>query len=435
VLSIGEMARGPGQDLGLTGVVSVLPLTLSGAAGATQVQFTLSYNPALLNVQGLADGNLPAGATTQIDLSVRGQLSVTVNSATPLGASVVLGKLLATLPDTAPYGAKSLLHWVSATVDQGTVAVRRDDGMLVVAYLGDASGDGSLSSLDFQRLNRVLLRQDSGLGAWPLVDPLLLGDIDRNGLLTSTDAMKVALQAGGVAQKDIAPIPARMAPLSFAGADPVVSLGQASVQAGSEVRVPVLIDTAADLQSVVLTLSYDTQQLRLLGVEGATLTAGFTAQLTPLGQGQVRLDASSALPLLEGSGVLFWLRFGALPGATVGTTALDLISARLNDSWLTLNPAPQAGADATDGQIHVLRALPGPTAAQGSATLSASGDDDEDNNSAAARPLLDFKRSGQRGFALGGQRGSLWLNDWLAAPETGNKAKQWSISTKAPTVH
>jgi hypothetical protein len=362
-------------------------------------------------------------------------MKVLVTSPTSLGASVVLGNLLATVLPGAPYGAKALLSFVDVQIDQGSVPVRRDDGLVAIGYLGDASGDGSLSSLDYQRTNRLLLGQDSGLGAWPLIDPILLTDVDRNGRLTAADSLKILLQASGTPQKDIPPIPAGLPSLTFAGADPVISLGSATGLAGREALVPVCIDTAADLQSVVLTLDFDASRLRLKGVEGTALTAGFTARLTSPAVGRAMLDASAALPLDSGSGTLFWLRFEVLASAEPGGVPIDLVSARLNDTWLTLNPAPRIGPDITDGRVLVL-ATGTPAAAwatAGTGPAAVHGEDDEPSSS--ERPMLDFKRSASRGFTLGGSRHSLWLNDWIAEPAASSAARSWSITGKRPTVH
>jgi parallel beta-helix repeat protein len=437
VLGIGDAARGPGQAFNLVSAATMLPITLTGAAGATQVQFSLHHDPSLLTVQGLSGGTLPVGSSLTVDTTNPGVMVVTIASRTPLGASVVIGDLIAQVPAGAAYGAKDLLHFSDVVIDGGLVPVRADDGLAVVGYLADTSGDGSISSLDFQRANRVLLRQDSGFGAWPLVDPLLLADIDRNGVLTGADAMKIALQAAGTAQKDIPAIPAGMPALSFAGIDPVVSLGSVTAAAGEMVRVPVLIDSAADLQSVVLGLRYDPAQVQLVGIDGTALTADFSAQVVRVSAGEVRIDASAAQALAGGSGELFWLRFLVAPSAT-GSVTLDLASARLNDTWLTLNPAPLPGADPTDGRINVLAASPvalppAPTAA--AAGSPASDEERDDGASLQDRPVLDFKRGAGRGFALGAAKPNLWLNKWLAEPGNAGGANHWTISGKRPTVH
>ncbi|HEY8555304.1 MAG TPA: hypothetical protein VIL43_12295, partial [Burkholderiales bacterium] len=65
----------------------------------------------------------------------------------------------------------------------------------VIAFPGDATGEGLYSSLDAQRIQRVALRLDSGFGAYPLIDPLLVGDVNGTGRLESFDALLVQRKA------------------------------------------------------------------------------------------------------------------------------------------------------------------------------------------------------------------------------------------------
>jgi len=208
VLGIGEIARGPGQALANPAAAQVFPLTLDNAAGATQVSFTLRYDPALLNVTGLEGGSLPAGSTVTLDLSAPGQMKVTIAASSPLAAGrIVLGNLTATVPTTASYGAVQLLSFTGMQIDGGTKPVKADAGLHVVAYLGDANGDRGYSTDDSGRIQRVATRADSGFAAWPLLDPLLLGDISGNGLIQANDAAKLNLHMGGTPQKEIPAIP------------------------------------------------------------------------------------------------------------------------------------------------------------------------------------------------------------------------------------
>ena len=358
VLAVGEVARGPGQTLANPAAAYNFPIVLNNAAGAKRVDFTLNYNPNLLTVTGFSGGVLPTGSTVTVDTSTAGQLHVSVLSPTAfVTGTIVLGNLEASVPITAVYGAKDLLHFSAVSLDSGVRLVHSDDGLHIVAFVGDTSGDGSYTTLDFQRFQRVLLKQDSGFGAWPLVDPVIIGDIDHNGLLQSVDALKLAYQVGGTNQKDIPAIPAGLPPMVFAGADPSVTLGSVTAAAGSQAIVPVNIDTAAGLQSVQLTIRYDASALTLMGVEKTALSANFLYFVTHTTPGELVIDATSVAPLIGGSGVLFNLDFAVAP-AVQGTVAIDFVSARLNDTWLTVNPAPSAGLDPSDGVINVLTTSP-----------------------------------------------------------------------------
>ncbi|WP_243655779.1 RHS repeat-associated core domain-containing protein [Roseateles saccharophilus] len=248
-LSVGEIARGPGQSLAIPAVNYGFPVVLDGAAGATRVAFTLQYDPSLLQVSGLSAGALPAGSSVQTDTSTPGLMRVTIQAGAPLPTGrIVLGRLDATVPMTAPYRTDGLLHLTNLQLDGGARAMIGADGVLAVGYIGDASGDMAYSKLDFTLMNRVLLNQDSGFGAWPLVDPTVIGDIDRNGVLQSADAMKLALQIAGIPQKDIPQIPT--ASSATPSANPAtgasaVALGGPSVPAAVTVQATPISPTAS----------------------------------------------------------------------------------------------------------------------------------------------------------------------------------------------
>ncbi len=208
-LAIGEIARGPGQAINLPATGTGLPITLANAAGATRVEFTLHYDAALMNVSGVINGaGLPAGSTLSADLSVAGQVKVSVVLGAPLGAGVVeLVRLQAAVPFGVPYGARQVLDLRDVSVNDGAIAVRDDDGLHVVAYIGDTNGSQSYSTLDVQRLQRVVTQADSGFGAYPLVDPTVIGDVNASGNLTSLDATRLQQKVTGVDRPEIPDIP------------------------------------------------------------------------------------------------------------------------------------------------------------------------------------------------------------------------------------
>ena len=210
VLAIGDLARGPGQDINLPVGSAGLPITLSNAAGATQVVFTLRFDAALIGFVGAASGaGLPAGSTLSVDLSVAGQVRVEITTTAPLGAGTLeLVRLQAGVQTAAPYGAAEVLDLTDISINGGAIAARGDDGVHVVAYLGDVDGNRAYTLQDVTRLQRLITKADSGFGAFPLIDPLLLGDVNASGTLTSLDAARLQQQAGGTSRPEFPPIPA-----------------------------------------------------------------------------------------------------------------------------------------------------------------------------------------------------------------------------------
>ena len=105
VLSLGEIARGPGQALNPANVDTGFPVRISNAVGVTSVSFTLRYDPALLNISAVT--GVLADATVE---GPPGDLTIRISGLSGLGAAAVdLVRLVASVPATAPYGIKQIL--------------------------------------------------------------------------------------------------------------------------------------------------------------------------------------------------------------------------------------------------------------------------------------------------------------------------------------
>jgi hypothetical protein len=111
-------------------------------------------------------------------------------------------------------------------------------------------------------------------------------------------------------------------------------------------------------------------------------------------------------------GSLLQLQFRVAAGAS-GTLRVDLVEATLNETRLTLNPAPQLGADPTDGTIRVN--APDQTVTP----LAAFAPDTAVTSNVALSPLIDFN-SRFNGFAFKAGDNKGWLGDWL----TDSKVKK-----------
>jgi hypothetical protein len=111
------------------------------------------------------------------------------------------------VPLSAAYGQAEVLALRNVEVNQGAIATRADDGLHVVAQLGDANGNQGLDADDVTRIQRVIVRSDSGFDAHRLIDPLRLADVNRDGRLSTLDAALVARAVSGVSVPAIPPIP------------------------------------------------------------------------------------------------------------------------------------------------------------------------------------------------------------------------------------
>jgi beta-glucanase (GH16 family) len=214
VLWVPATADGPGQPLSAPGQNQAgggYPIYLSDTTGAvTNVQVTLNYNPALLIVTGASGAGFSLlGASTpgHAVLEYSGPALPTGNK-TPIGfiaASVPGG----TAASPMPYKAQDLLHLSAIALNGGAVPAVGGDALHLVAYVGDADGNGAYSSNDAVLITRVSLQTDTGFTAYSLVDPVIVADTDGSGFVPADAALQVNEASVGLptANLPIPPIP------------------------------------------------------------------------------------------------------------------------------------------------------------------------------------------------------------------------------------
>lgn len=195
ILSIVDFARGAKQEVNLPSLVGPprgIPVTLTSiSAGTTSVTFSLRYNPNLLRVTGVAIGSSLAAGSSATVSGVNGAIQVQVSSLNPLPVGThEIVKLLSYVPATAlslrpALPGAHVLELSNATGNGNTL--RTDSGIHVAAYFGDTNGDNRYSSLDAQRVGRVFMGIDANFGAYKQIDPLILGDVNGDGVLSAAD--------------------------------------------------------------------------------------------------------------------------------------------------------------------------------------------------------------------------------------------------------
>jgi Glycosyl hydrolase family 76 len=196
VLWLPDTAEGPGQALNAPGMNRAgggYPVYLGDGTGSvTDVQATLTYNPALLTVTPSSTATfsvtVPSAGTALLHYS---------GPALARGSQTPIGFLTAMVPtgtasSPVPYKATDLLHLSAVTINQGAIPVATSDGLHLVAYVGDADGNGSYSSSDAVLITRAVLRTDSGFAAYGLVDPVIVADTDGSGFLPADAALQVS---------------------------------------------------------------------------------------------------------------------------------------------------------------------------------------------------------------------------------------------------
>jgi hypothetical protein len=120
-----------------------------------------------------------------------------------------------------------------------------------------------------------------------------------------------------------------------------------SVNPGASITIPVNINDATGVESVDLTISYNTALVDLTAVSNGTLTGAFTVTPNindPIGT--VTISLFGTAPIANGSGSIVQLTFSAPNGIPNGSsTVLDLVSASINEGAIAVS--------LTDGSLTI----------------------------------------------------------------------------------
>jgi hypothetical protein len=334
VVWVPATADGPGQPLSAPGMNQAgggYPVYLNDNTGTvTSVTFTFNYDPALLTVTGATSNGNIAGSTFSYDaaLSTPGHavLEYTGGSADPTqlrGGQVALGFITASVPggtmaSPMPYKAKDLLTLTGLTVSgtDGPISAVTSGALHLVAYVGDADGNGSYSSNDAVLITRTALQADSGFTAFPLVDPVIVADTDGSGFLAADVALQVNEAGVGVATANLPspPIPAGVSFQPIANnVDPSLTLASDPRANDGTMTVVVNIDDAHPAGSTGLTeahlaLTYDPRAFTVSAADvhlGSMLAEGSGWSIVPTidqTTGQIAIALSSATPISSSAG-------------------------------------------------------------------------------------------------------------------------------------
>jgi hypothetical protein len=370
ILSLPDFARGPDGAHNIqipndTG--HGIPVTLTNAAAVSAATFTLNYNPALLTVTGASSLDATTGGTltllgapTIIDAS-HATANFQYTSTAPQNGTVVLGGIVASVPDSAAskYKAKELLTLSSISINGATFSGVATSAVHVNAYFGDLTGNGSIDALDVAFANNVARGASTGFDAYTLLDPAIIGDVAGD---ISVDAGDVSTLAAYVSQLPTPRIPAIPTGLTITptGPDPMLSLvskvGDGESRTGGEnagsssllpvsvsplLRVSVQLDDprpagSTGMTEAVLALTYDPF---LLNISPADITFGSIPgqgnawQLNSYidaASGQIAIVLYSTTPIASAQpGGLVNLAFHVIPQAGRHIRSGDVGSLRL----------------------------------------------------------------------------------------------------------
>jgi hypothetical protein len=328
-------------------------------------RFAIVYDPALftpLSAQ-LAAG-LPAGTSLSVNFTTPGYARFTLSAPKLLPAGTIpLITLQATVPPTAPYAATQVLDIVDLFLN-GSLPGAQDDAIQVVGLIGDTSADATYSTLDVQRLQRTIVRLDSGFSGWKNVDPILIGDVNGSGGLTSLDATRLMqevsyLDGGDPAldRPELPPIPQTLAPLTFSGPDPVVSTARSTETGRVEpLTMPVtLANENVERAPLPPTVTPVAKSTSLLGRLEDTVAQALREAKEPLPADRtvapalpIRLDTGDAVKTLRNESAAPAVALSGQPLAVMSDLPLDPAERQWKSAFVsTLGRAPTPGPNAS----------------------------------------------------------------------------------------
>ena len=172
----------------------------------------ISFDSDLLKDVSLAKGSdLPSDWIVNFSESTPGTLAFTISGQTGATGSIQdTLRLIAQVDDNASdsYGSSSLIKAAITDSSEGQILFESDPGLIVNAYSGDTTGNGTHSSLDASRVQRVVVGLDTGFKAFDDINPVLIGDTTGNGSLSSLDASRIQQEVVGLPVDSFPSIPA-----------------------------------------------------------------------------------------------------------------------------------------------------------------------------------------------------------------------------------
>jgi uncharacterized delta-60 repeat protein len=290
MVSVPYFTRAEGQAINLPANSSNgIPITISNSySNVTAVDFDLFFNSTLLNITAeTLSVSLPAGWTDAVDLdNMTNELELSIYSTEgtylPTGTTTLIN-LAANVPGTATYGSGTALQISNVVINGGVGGLTGVGNQAVqkVALLGDASGTERYSGFDASLIANVVVNNETGFDAYPLIDPVIIANVTGTGSLSGQDASDVAQESVHINVPQIPAIPAGITPVvgPVVGLDPTISIPQnISGTVGGSVNVPVSISDATGVQAFNLALDFNTVELvgtntvSLGGVEGTGWT-------------------------------------------------------------------------------------------------------------------------------------------------------------------
>jgi hypothetical protein len=368
-----QTLQAPGNNISGGGY----PVLIDDHTGSvTSVNVTFNYNPAMLTINNVSSNPNVPGSNFALNTAASSPGHAVLNFTSPpssagilAGGNVPLGFINATVPNSSAsspiYKGKDLLSLSSITVNGlgGPIPTVGVGALHVVAFVGDANGDGAYSSGDAVLITRESLQTDTGYAAYPLVDPVIIADTDGSGFTPADASLQVNEVGVGFPASTVPPLPTpvNVTPIGN-NVDPSLALPTNLQAANGVVAVPVNLDEtrpegSTGLIRADLALTYNPRMFTVSAddVHAGSVLAGSNWTIVPTidqATGQIGIALSSSTAITQNlAGSLVTIDFHPI-GNVTGTGSIELVASvtpngRLFTTMLqdavgqfTLMPAP-----------------------------------------------------------------------------------------------
>jgi hypothetical protein len=349
-----------------------IPVKLSDAQDVYSFNVSLNYDPNLITV---SDVVVPASLSSVLqissNLSTVGRIDISVVAPNGLSSGlqtlfIVNGKV----PDKAPYRSKAKLLLSNIHLyrsDKSEITTTIDQGIQLVSYIGDVTGDGRYNALDTLRIQRYLVNLDRWYAQFPLVDPVMVADITGDGRVNALDSLYLQRYLVNMPVTFLSAPPVTSV-TQTAGLDPVIRLPKnLTAFRGQNIQVPVELQNtdpqAINVNSFEVAIAIDPKTFKMLKIQSdATIRTRYDARKGILVIGGILADVT----LKPGESLIIAKLNLKVAGHTVATDyALNLLdqarigkeqyATSVNGGTLVLIPGPTSGAnDPVDGVVRVV---------------------------------------------------------------------------------
>lgn len=190
VLSLDDFSRGIRQINSPLNNENIA-ISLNDGAEITAVDFTLTYDAAILTIEDIILNSAIADdwTITTEELTNPGTAMVSLSGTTPLDSGEIddLVQLEAIAPETATNGGSGVLTLEEVSLNNGEIAAIGDTAYQQVAYLGDTNNDLNYTDTDVYNISLLATGISDGLDDFGLTNPQIVADINGDGVISAFD--------------------------------------------------------------------------------------------------------------------------------------------------------------------------------------------------------------------------------------------------------